>query len=200
MAAGQWLQVRHLLPMCCFRLKDAATDMFARHHSECITHAHLEGSCEFVYSTHPCYTSNATFTRQHARAAATVLASSESSSPGNAKTLSSPGLALRAVAGILGQELLGRTPEWWNVGAEPQWLPNNALTAIEFVVIGHFELKRFQGWNKHKTVRLFPCCTSQPKHVGLLEQPPERQIQLCRLHFDEIAPIQSDLLEWICDK
>lgn len=59
--------------------------------------------------------------------------------------------AMAAVAGILGQELLGRTPEWWNVGGEPQWLPNNALTAIEFFVIGHFELKRFQGWNQHKT-------------------------------------------------
>ncbi len=59
-----------------------------------------------------------------------------------------------AVVGILGQELLGRTPEWWNVGAQPQWLPDSALTAIEFFVIGHFELKRYQGWNKHKTVRL----------------------------------------------
>ena len=57
------------------------------------------------------------------------------------------------MVGILGQELLGRTPEWWNVGAQPQWLPDSALTAIEFFVIGHFELKRYQGWNKHKTVR-----------------------------------------------
>ena len=59
-----------------------------------------------------------------------------------------------AVAGILGQELLGRSPEWYNVGAEPQWLPNSALTAIEFFVIGHFEVKRYQGWNKHKTVSI----------------------------------------------
>ncbi len=56
-----------------------------------------------------------------------------------------------AVAGILGQELLGRGV-WFNVGAEPQWLPDSALLAIEFFVLGHFELKRYQGWNKHKTV------------------------------------------------
>lgn len=61
-----------------------------------------------------------------------------------------------AVAGILGQEALGRSPEWFNVGGEPQWLPDSALLAIEFFVIGHFEVKRYQGWNKHKTVRPVP--------------------------------------------
>jgi light-harvesting complex I chlorophyll a/b binding protein 5 len=58
--------------------------------------------------------------------------------------------AMAAVAGILGQEILGRGV-WFNVGAEPQWLPDSALLAIEFFVVGHFEVKRFQGWNKHKT-------------------------------------------------
>jgi light-harvesting complex I chlorophyll a/b binding protein 5 len=58
-----------------------------------------------------------------------------------------------AVAGILGQELLGRSPEWYNVGATPQFMPQSALLAIEFFVLGHFEVKRYQGWNKHKTVR-----------------------------------------------
>lgn len=57
-----------------------------------------------------------------------------------------------AVAGIMGQELLGRSPEWYNVGATPQFMPQSALLAIEFFVLGHFELKRYQGWNKHKTV------------------------------------------------
>lgn len=57
------------------------------------------------------------------------------------------------MAGILGQEALGRSPEWFNVGGQPQWLPDSALLAIEFFVIGHFEVKRYQGWNKHKTVR-----------------------------------------------
>lgn len=59
---------------------------------------------------------------------------------------------LSAVAGILGQELLGRTPEWYNVGATEQFMPQSALLAIEFFVLGHFEVKRYQGWNKHKTV------------------------------------------------
>ncbi len=67
------------------------------------------------------------------------------------------------MAGILGQELLGRSPEWFNVGAEPQWMPDSALTAIEFFIVGHFEVKRFQGWNKHKTVR--PALT--PQAIGL---------------------------------
>lgn len=58
--------------------------------------------------------------------------------------------AMAAVAGILGQELLGRGA-WWNAGAQDYWLPNSALLAIEFFVLGHFELKRYQGWNKHKT-------------------------------------------------
>lgn len=61
-------------------------------------------------------------------------------------------LGTSAVAGILGQELLGRTPEWYNVGATEQFMPQSALLAIEFFVLGHFEVKRYQGWNKHKTV------------------------------------------------
>lgn len=64
------------------------------------------------------------------------------------------------MAGILGQELLGRSPEWFNVGATPQPMPLSALLAIEFFVVGHFEVKRYQGWNKHKTVS--PRCNSTP--------------------------------------
>lgn len=59
--------------------------------------------------------------------------------------------AMAAVAGILGQELLGRSPEWFNVGATEQFMPQSALLAIEFFVVGHFEVKRYQGWNKYKT-------------------------------------------------
>lgn len=58
------------------------------------------------------------------------------------------------MAGILGQELLGRSPEWFNVGATEQFMPQSALLAIEFFVVGHFEVKRYQGWNKYKTVSL----------------------------------------------
>ena len=38
----------------------------------------------------------------------------------------------------------------WGAPAPPQeyWLPNNALLAIEFLVIGFLELKRYQGWKE----------------------------------------------------
>ena len=32
-------------------------------------------------------------------------------------------------------------------------MSDSALTAIEFLVVGHFELKRYEGWKKYKTVR-----------------------------------------------
>lgn len=42
--------------------------------------------------------------------------------------------AMMAVAGILGQELLGVTPEWWNAGAKDYGVPMAPLTAMEFLV------------------------------------------------------------------
>jgi hypothetical protein len=89
---------------------------------------------------------------------------------------------MSAVAGILGQELLGRSPEWYNVGATPQFMPQSALLAIEFFVLGHFEVKRYQGWNKYKTVstsllgcslehlRNNQCTASAPLAWGRTEQ------------------------------
>jgi light-harvesting complex I chlorophyll a/b binding protein 5 len=58
-----------------------------------------------------------------------------------------------AVVGILGQEALGASPAWFEAGAKDYGVPIAGLLAIEFLVLGHFELKRFQGWNKYKTVR-----------------------------------------------
>jgi len=55
--------------------------------------------------------------------------------------------AKAACAGILFTELLGKT-KWFEAGAEEYWMPNNALIAIEAVVMGFFELKRFQGWKE----------------------------------------------------
>jgi len=55
--------------------------------------------------------------------------------------------AMAACAGILFTELLGKT-KWFEAGAEEYWMPNNALIAIEAVVMGFFELKRFQGWKE----------------------------------------------------
>jgi len=59
--------------------------------------------------------------------------------------------AMAACAGIMGQELLGVTPAWFDAGAKTYWMPDNALTALEFLIVGHFELKRYEGYKKYKT-------------------------------------------------
>ncbi|KAK9830814.1 hypothetical protein WJX74_008475 [Apatococcus lobatus] len=59
--------------------------------------------------------------------------------------------AMAAVAGIMGQELLGVTPVWYNAGLKDYAIPPLPLTAIEFLVLGFLELKRFQGFKEHKT-------------------------------------------------
>ena len=41
----------------------------------------------------------------------------------------------------------------FDAGAKDYWISDSALTAIEFLVVGHFELKRYEGWKKYKTVR-----------------------------------------------
>ena len=62
---------------------------------------------------------------------------------------------MAAVAGIMGQELLGVTPVWFNAGTKDYAIPPLPLTAIEFLVLGFLELKRFQGFKEHKTVSAF---------------------------------------------
>lgn len=59
---------------------------------------------------------------------------------------------MAAVAGILGQEILGVQPVWFNAGAKEYIFPATALTAIEFLTLGALELKRYRGWKAHKTV------------------------------------------------
>ncbi|KAI8101533.1 Photosystem I chlorophyll a/b-binding protein 5 [Picochlorum sp. SENEW3] len=53
--------------------------------------------------------------------------------------------AMAACAGILFTEVLGK-PKWFEAGAEEYWMPNNALLAVEAVIMGFLELKRYQGW------------------------------------------------------
>lgn len=60
--------------------------------------------------------------------------------------------AMMAVAGILGQELLGVTPAWWEAGAKEYDIPAQALTPIEFIVMGFLEIKRYQGFKQTGTV------------------------------------------------
>jgi light-harvesting complex I chlorophyll a/b binding protein 5 len=59
---------------------------------------------------------------------------------------------MMAVAGILGQELLGVTPEWWNAGAKDYGVPMAPLTAMEFLIMGFLETKRYQGFKETGTV------------------------------------------------
>jgi light-harvesting complex I chlorophyll a/b binding protein 5 len=59
--------------------------------------------------------------------------------------------AMMAVAGILGQELLGVTPEWWNAGAKDYGVPMAPLTAMEFLIMGFLETKRYQGFKETGT-------------------------------------------------
>lgn len=60
---------------------------------------------------------------------------------------------MAAVAGILGQELLGVTPVWFEAGTKEYIFPTTTLTAIEFLTLGALELKRYRGWKEHKTAR-----------------------------------------------
>jgi hypothetical protein len=71
-----------------------------------------------------------------------------------------------AVTGILGQELLGVSPAWYEAGAKEYDIPATPLTAIEFVVMGFLETKRYQGFKQTGTVSL-RCMTavSLPPHV-----------------------------------
>jgi hypothetical protein len=57
---------------------------------------------------------------------------------------------MAAVAGILFTDLLGK-PKWFEAGSEEYWMPTAPLLAIEFLVLGFLELKRFQGWKETGT-------------------------------------------------
>ena len=53
--------------------------------------------------------------------------------------------AMAACAGILFTDLLGKG-KWFEAGAGEYWMPNNALIALEALIMGFLELKRYQGW------------------------------------------------------
>lgn len=54
--------------------------------------------------------------------------------------------AMMAVAGILGQELLGVEPAWFEAGAKDYGVATAPLLAIEFLIMGFLETKRYQGF------------------------------------------------------
>jgi hypothetical protein len=59
---------------------------------------------------------------------------------------------MMAVAGILGTELLGVQPSWWEAGAKDYGVPMAPLTAMEFLIMGFLETKRYQGFKETGTV------------------------------------------------
>ncbi len=61
------------------------------------------------------------------------------------------------VAGILGQEALGVTPKWFEAGAKDYGTPLVPLLAIEFLIMGFLETKRYQGFKETGTVSGAPC-------------------------------------------
>lgn len=54
--------------------------------------------------------------------------------------------AMMAVAGIMGQELLGVEPKWFEAGGKEYSIDTLPLLAIEFAVLGFLETKRYQGF------------------------------------------------------
>lgn len=56
--------------------------------------------------------------------------------------------AMAAVAGILGQELLGVEPKWYEAGAKDYGVPNAPLLAVEFIIMGFLETKRYAGFKE----------------------------------------------------
>jgi len=54
--------------------------------------------------------------------------------------------AMAGVAGIMGQELLGVTPKWFEAGAKEYPIDPLPLLALEFIFLGFLETKRYQGY------------------------------------------------------
>lgn len=63
-----------------------------------------------------------------------------------------------AVAGILGTEILGVAPAWFEAGSKDYNFPNAPLLAVEAVIMGFLETKRLQGFKSTGTVRCPACC------------------------------------------
>ena len=66
------------------------------------------------------------------------------------------------------QELLGVQPHWWAAGAKEYPLSLQTLTALEFLLLGLFELRRYQGWKATKQVLYL----AQLRKAGTSQQDP----------------------------
>jgi len=61
-----------------------------------------------------------------------------------------------AVAGILGQEVLGVSPKWFLAGAKDYGVPLLALVAIQQVLFGAIETTRYTNYKSGEKNALFP--------------------------------------------
>lgn len=61
---------------------------------------------------------------------------------------------MMGVAGIMGQELLGVSPKWFEAGGKEYDIDFLPLLAIEFATLGFLETKRYQGFKTTGSVRL----------------------------------------------
>lgn len=71
---------------------------------------------------------------------------------------------MMGVAGIMGQELLGVSPKWFEAGGKEYDIDFLPLLAIEFATLGFLETKRYQGFKNTGSVRASlpssACCPS----------------------------------------
>ena len=105
--------------------------------------------------------------------------------------------AMAGVAGVLGQELLGVTPKWFNAGAKEYPIDFLPLLAIEFAVLGFFELKRFQGWKRTGTVRapvlhVIAALCSNPAHASTASR---AHLTLQHNYHGSVGSAAADLLQ-----
>jgi len=56
--------------------------------------------------------------------------------------------AMMAVAGILFTEVTGVEPKWFEAGARDYGAPLPALIAVQAVIMGFLETKRYEGWKE----------------------------------------------------
>ena len=61
---------------------------------------------------------------------------------------------MMAVVGILGAEALGVPVKWYEAGAAEYNIPATPLTAVEFIVMGFLETKRYQGFKETGSVSI----------------------------------------------
>ncbi len=64
------------------------------------------------------------------------------------------------------QELLGVQPKWFEAGAKDYGYSPLALIALEFLLLGFLEVKRYQGFKRTGTVS--PPLTLSASSLGML--------------------------------